>query len=90
MGYVGIAKYLNLQGIKKKTRKKTDAEQFSGHFIKVVLDNPVYCGKIAYGRRVRERVKGKKDEYRTVNKQDFLLQDGKHEALLIENGKYMI
>ena len=82
LGYVGIAKYLNLQGVKKKKRKKTDAEQFSGHFIKVVLDNPVYCGKIAYGRRVRERVKGKKDEYRTVNKQEFMLQEGLHDAIV--------
>ena len=84
LGYVGIAKYLNLQGIKKKKRKKTDAEQFSGHFIQVVLDNPVYCGKIAYGRRVREKVKGKKGEYRTVNNQDFMLQDGLHDAIVSE------
>ena len=84
VGYVGIAKYLNLQGIKKKKRKKTDAEQFSGHFIQVVLDNPVYCGKIAYGRRVREKVKGKKGEYRTVNNQDFMLQDGLHDAIVSE------
>ena len=29
MGYTGIAKYLNLQGIKKTPRKKTDIEEFS-------------------------------------------------------------
>ena len=34
MGYTGIAKYLNLQGIKKTPRKKTDIEEFSAHFIK--------------------------------------------------------
>lgn len=44
MGYTGIAKYLNLQGIKKMPRKKTDIEEFSAHFIKILLDNPVYCG----------------------------------------------
>lgn len=60
MGYTGIAKYLNLQGIKKTPRKKTDIEEFSAHFIKILLDNPVYCGKIAYGRRTREKVKGHK------------------------------
>ena len=28
----------------------------SSHFIRLILDNPVYCGKIAYGRRTREKV----------------------------------
>lgn len=78
MGYCGIAKYLNLQGIKKKPRKKTDIEEFSGHFIQILLDNPVYCGKIAYGRRVREKVKGTKDEYQVVKKQDYCLVEGLH------------
>ncbi|MGN0804022.1 MAG: recombinase family protein, partial [Candidatus Coproplasma sp.] len=48
MGYGGIAKLLNLQGIKKKPRKETDIEGFSAHFIQQLIDNPVYCGKIAY------------------------------------------
>lgn len=84
MGYNGIARFLNLQGIKKQRRKKSDIEEFSGHFIQIVLDNPVYCGKIAYGRRVREKVKGKKDEYRTVRKQEFSLQAGLHEGIVSE------
>jgi ribosomal protein L32 len=84
MGYTGIAKYLNLQGIKKTPRKKTDIEEFSAHFIKILLDNPVYCGKIAYGRRAREKVKGTKADYKVVNKQDFCLVDGLHEGIVDE------
>lgn len=84
LGYCGIAKYLNLQGIKKKLRKKTDIEEFSGHTIQVILDNPVYCGKIAYGRRTREKVKGKRDEYKVVKSQDFSLADGLHEGIISE------
>lgn len=71
IGYTGIAKYLNLQGITKKKRKESDVTIFSGRFIQILLDNPVYCGKIAYGRRMREKVKGKKNEYRVVAKKDF-------------------
>ena len=84
MGYTGIAKYLNLQGIKKTPRKKTDIEEFSAHFIKILLDNPVYCGKIAYGRRTREKVKGAKADYKVVNKQDYCLVDGLHEGIIDE------
>lgn len=84
MGYTGIAKYLNLQGIKKMPRKKTDIEEFSAHFIKILLDNPVYCGKIAYGRRAREKVKGTKADYKVVNKQDYCLVDGLHEGIVDE------
>jgi site-specific recombinase, resolvase family len=84
MGYTGIAKYLNLQGIKKTPRKKTDIEEFSAHFIKILLDNPVYCGKIAYGRRTREKVKGTKSDYKVVHKQDYCLVDGLHEGIIDE------
>lgn len=84
MGYTGIAKYLNLQGIKKTPRKITDIEEFSAHFIKILLDNPVYCGKIAYGRRTREKVKGTKADYKVVNKQDYCLVDGLHKGIIDE------
>ena len=84
MGYCGIAKYLNLQGIKKTPRKKTDIEEFSGHFIQILLDNPVYCGKIAYGRRTREKVRGKKNEFKVVKKEDCQLVAGLHEGIVTE------
>lgn len=85
MGYCGVAKYLNLQGIRKKKKKESDIEEFSGHFIKLLLDNPVYAGKIAYGRCSREKVRGTKDEYHVVKKDDYCLVDGQHEGIVTEN-----
>lgn len=84
LGYSGIAKYFNLQGIKKTPRKESDIEEFSAHFIQLLIDNPVYCGKIAYGRRSKERVKGKKDEYKLVKQKEYCLVDGQHEGIISE------
>ena len=49
-----------------------------------ILDNPVYTGKIAYGKNVTEKVKGTRDEYRRVKIDDYLLADGLHEAIVDE------
>lgn len=84
LGYSGIAKYFNLQGIKKTPRKESDIEEFSAHFIQLLIDNPVYCGKIAYGRRSKERVKGKKNEYKLVKQKEYCLVDGQHEGIISE------
>ena len=84
LGYSGIAKYFNLQGIRKTPRKESDIEEFSAHFIKLLIDNPVYCGKIAYGRRSKERVKGKKNEYKLVKQKEYCLVDGQHEGIISE------
>ena len=84
IGYGGIAKYLNLQGIKKVVRQNGTLEMWSGHTVKLILDNPVYCGKIAYGRRTKEKVKGSKNEYKMVYAEDFILENGKHEAIIDE------
>lgn len=46
--------------------------------------NPVYCGKIAYGRRTREKVKGTKNEYKQVHTDDYILEDGQHEGIVSE------
>ena len=84
LGYSGIAKYFNLQGIKKTPRKESDIEEFSAHFIQLLIDNPVYCGKIAYGRRSKERVMGKKNEYKLVKQKEYCLVDGQHEGIISE------
>ena len=34
--------------------------------IRRILKNPVYCGKIAYGRRRTEKVHGTRNDYRLV------------------------
>ena len=49
-----------------------------------ILDNPVYTGKIAYGKNVTEKVKGTRDEYRRVKTDDYLLADGLHGAIVDE------
>ena len=51
MGINGVAKWLNDQGYKKKLRQNNKLEGFTTHFVKGVLDNPVYYGMIAFGRR---------------------------------------
>lgn len=84
IGYTGIAKYLNLQGIKKVVRTGRMTEDWNAHFINLILDNPVYCGKIAYGRRTLEKVKGKKNEYKRINASDYITVDGLHEPLVSE------
>ena len=51
MGMAAIAAFLNNSGYKKKLRKNNTIEGFSTSFVKGVLDNPIYCGKLAFGRR---------------------------------------
>jgi len=58
MGANGIAKYLQQQGIKKIARQNGKSPYFSAHLIRQILDNPVYSGKISYGRRKNEKVAG--------------------------------
>ena len=48
------------------------------------LLDPVYCGKIAYGRRTREKVKGTKNKYKQVHAEDYILEDGQHEGIISE------
>lgn len=82
MGYNGVAKYLNLQGIAKNKHKESDITVWSARSVQCVLDNPVYVGKIAYGRRIKEKIKGSRDDYRTVRTSNYLVYDGKHDALV--------
>jgi site-specific DNA recombinase len=82
MGANGIAKYLQQQGIKKIARQNGNSPYFSAHLLRQILDNPVYCGKISYGRRKNEKVAGTRAEYRIVKQDNFMLSDGIHEPIV--------
>lgn len=84
MGANGLAKYLEQHGIHKIQRQNGKNPLFDAFLIRRILKNPVYCGKIAYGRRRTEKVYGTRNDYRLVEQDDYLLVDGLHEALVSE------
>ena len=47
MGVNGVADYLNTHGYKKKKRQNNTLGAFASSFVKGVLDNPIYMGKIS-------------------------------------------
>lgn len=84
MGADAICNYLNQRGYTKKKIRGHELNYFARGLIMKILDNPVYIGKIAYGKNVTEKVKGTRDEYRRVKTDDYLLADGLHEAIVDE------
>lgn len=84
MGVNGIATYLNQHGYKKKKRQNNTLETFSASFVKGVLDNPVYAGKLAFGRRKTEKVEGTRNDFHIVKQDSYMLNDGIHEGIVSE------
>ena len=83
MGFTTIARYLNVKGVKKKTKTNGRTVLWTSSSIKWIIDNPVYYGKIAYGRIKTEKIKGSNDTKR-VKADDYILVDGEHEAIITE------
>lgn len=85
-GYSTIAKDLNKQGIHRKPHKSSKNTQFtdwSSTIIKRMLANPIYTGRIAFGRVKKEKVVGKEKKYKKVRKDEYLLSAEKgHEAII--------
>ena len=50
--------------------------------MKNVLYNPVYMGKIAYGRRRTEKKQGTRNEMHVVEQSEFPVYEGQHEAII--------
>ena len=85
-GATYVAKELNKRYV-KKVRLPSDVNRFTTDFVKRVLDNPTYMGKIAYGRTVSEKIEGRRNEFhRIVQKDDskIIWADGEHEAIVSE------
>lgn len=90
MGANSVAKWLNDHGYTKTVRQNGTIPQISAHFVKIVLDNPVYMGKIAYGRRKTEKIAGTRNEFHIVKQADdaYEIYDGIHEAIVSEDMWY--
>ena len=84
MGSKKIADWLNAHGYFKTCRYNGKQEAFTSPFLIGVIDNPIYCGKLAYGRRRSEKIPGTRNQYRTVKANDYMLHDGIHEAIVSE------
>ena len=83
-GINGVANYLNNHGYTKKLRQNGTIPGFSSSFIKKIIDNLVYMGKIAYGRRRTEKKTGTRNETHVVEQSDLPVYEGVHVAIIAE------
>ena len=83
-GANGLSKYLKTHGFQKLARQNGTSPLFSATLIRAILKNPVYCGKIAFGRRKLEKIHGTRNEYHQVPQENYLLVDGLHEGIVSE------
>ena len=82
VGANGLSKYLENHGIRKIPRQNGKNPLFDAGLIRKILKNPVYNGKIAFGRRTLEKVQGTRNEYRQVEQDEYLISEGIHEAII--------
>ena len=86
MGYSTIAGYLNHQGIPRLPSPNSHRRTFTDwtvHHIKRMVDNPVYTGRVAFGRTRLERVDGTESEYRRVRSDKYILSNElSHEPII--------
>lgn len=89
MGYMAISAFLNRNGYIRppaKNATKPSYGEWSTYQIKRVLSNPLYTGKIAYGRRRTEKVEGSENSYRLVKQDAYIISnDLSHEAFVSED-----
>lgn len=83
-GTNGLSKYLETHGFQKLARQNGTSPLFSATLIRAILKNPVYCGKIAFGRRKLEKIHGTRNEYHQVPQENYLLVDGLHKGIVSE------
>ena len=88
LGANGIAKYLGNHGIHKIVRQNGQNPLFDAALIRRIIQNPVYSGKISYGRRRTEKVHGTRNEYRQVKKEKIHLLSGILKCPVCSAGMY--
>jgi len=86
-GYTAIAGHLNRLGIPRLPTKVSQGRTFtdwSVQQIKRMLENPVYTGRIAFGKTRQERIKGTENKYRRLKSDNVILSDIAHEPIITD------
>lgn len=84
LGVPYVAKELNLR-YKKEKKRADSTEKYSRKFVQDVLDNPIYTGNIAYGRRTSAKIEGKRNEFHVIPQKDsskIIIAKGQHDAII--------
>ena len=79
-----VAKEINKK-YKKIPRANGYLDSFTMALVKDILDNPVYTGRIAYGRHTTEKIDGKRNEFHIVkqtDKEKIIIAEGQHGAIV--------
>lgn len=82
-----IAKKLNDENVQREQRGNTRFSSFTERTVRMILKNPVYAGKIAYGRRHTVKVEGTNNETKVVKQEDkskIIIVDGMHQAIVTD------
>ena len=83
-GPSAIAKEISKK-YKKVPRSNGHLTKFTMGIVKDILDNPVYAGKIAFGRHTTAKIEGKRNEFHIIKQTDkdkIIIADGQHEAIV--------
>ena len=82
-----ITKKLNDENVQREQRGNTRFSSFTERTVRMILKNPVYAGKIAYGRRHTVKVEGTNNETKVVKQEDkskIIIVDGMHQAIVTD------
>ena len=82
MGATSVAVTLNDEGYLRKENGGADQRPFTYDFIVNVLDNPLYCGKLVFGRRTNK--KGPDGKLLKPDPKHAVMAQGMHETILTE------
>lgn len=86
MGYSAIVGYLNQTGIPRHLTKTSGDRQFTDwdtQHVRLILKNPVYTGRVAFGRTKQVRIEGTESEYRRVKSKDYIVSpEAAHPAIV--------
>ena len=82
MGATSVAVTLNDEEYLRKENGGVDQRPFTYDFIVNVLDNPIYCGKLIFGRRTNK--KGPDGKLLKPDPKHAVIAQGVHETILTE------